>query len=141
MNKDPVSVQETLNPRNQVLHQLKNHLLKSQNYMKMQADKRRKNIQLMVGDLVLVKLQPYRQHSVALRKNQKLGMRFFGPFEVIQKIGSVAYKLKLPDTAKIHPVFHISLLKKFQGDKLQHQIWVQRINLIKFWIPESKNKI
>ena len=63
----------------------------------------------------MVKLQPYRQHSVALRKNQKLGMRFFGPFEVVERVGHVAYKLKLPEAARIHLVFHISLLKKFQG--------------------------
>jgi hypothetical protein len=83
--------------------------------MKQQADKKRRDFSLEVGDLALVKLQPYRQQSVALRKHQKLGLKFFGPFEVLQKIGQVAYKLKLPDTAKIHHVFIISLLKKFQG--------------------------
>nr|KYP52353.1 hypothetical protein KK1_025830 [Cajanus cajan] len=51
--------------------------------------------------------------SVAPRKSQKLSMQFFGPFEALQHIGFVAYKLKLPDIARIHPVFHISLLKKF----------------------------
>nr|KYP48660.1 hypothetical protein KK1_029640 [Cajanus cajan] len=87
--------------------------------MKLQADKKRREFHLEVGELALVKLQPYRQHSVALRKNKKSSMRFFGPFEVLQRIGSVAYKLKLPDTARIHPVFHISLLKKFHGSSPQ----------------------
>lgn len=68
-----------------------------------------------MGDLVLVKLQPYRQHSGTLRKNQKLGMRYFGPFPVTAIIGSVAYKLQLPDAAKIHPVFYISQLKPLEG--------------------------
>ena len=64
--------------------------------MKLQADKKRKDIHLEVGDLALVKLQPYRQSSVALRKNQNLSLRYFGPFELLEKIGKVAYRLLLP---------------------------------------------
>ena len=83
--------------------------------MKNQADKKRTDVSFAMGDLVLVKLQPYRQHSVTLRRNQKLGMRYFGPFPVVAKIGSVAYMLQLPNVAKIHPVFHITQLKSFKG--------------------------
>lgn len=119
---DLVSVQEQLRERDAILQQLKLNLLKAQQYMKTQADKRRRDIQFEVGELVLVKLQPYRKHSIALRKTQKLSMRYFGPFEVLEKIGNVAYKLKLPDTARIHPVFHISLLKKFVGSPSQQFI-------------------
>lgn len=68
-----------------------------------------------MGDLVLVKLQPYRQHSVVLKRNQKLGLRYFGPFKVTKKIGTVVYELHLLTTTRIHPVFHISLLKPFHG--------------------------
>jgi hypothetical protein len=82
--------------------------------MKKQVDKHKLDVTLKVGDLVLVKLQPDRQQYVALRKNQKLGMRYFGPFEIIARVGEVTYKLKLPDYAKLHSVFHISQLKPFK---------------------------
>ncbi|XP_006579269.1 uncharacterized protein [Glycine max] len=113
--KDPDPLKDLLQLRDQLLSKLKGNLLKAQQYMKMQADKKMRDFKFQVGDLVLVKLQPYRQHSVALRKHQKLGLCYFGPFPVIERIGTVAYKVQLLESAKIHPVFHIALLKPFHG--------------------------
>lgn len=119
---DPPSLQTLLQERDKVLALLKENLSKAQQTMKKFADSKRRVLEFQVGDHVLVKLQPYRQHSIALRRNQKLGLRYFGPFQIIAKIGPVAYKLLLPPTAKIHPVFHVSALKPYKGEHNVHYL-------------------
>lgn len=63
-----------------------------------------------------LKLQLYRQHTTFKCSHHKLASRFFGPYLILQRIGQVAYMLQLLDDAHIHPVFHVSLLKKYFGD-------------------------
>ena len=83
--------------------------------MKTQADKHRSERVFEVGDSVFLKLQPYLQTSVAPRANHKLAFKFYGPFEVVERVGEVAYRLALPVTSRVHPVFHVSLLRKVLG--------------------------
>jgi hypothetical protein len=94
---------------------IRQHLNRANVRMKNQADKGRTERSFEVGDLVFLKLQPYIQSSLAPRANQKLAFKFFGPFSVVQKVGSVAYKLALPPSSSVHPVFHVSQLKKAVG--------------------------
>ena len=83
--------------------------------MQQKADAKRREQSFSLGDKVLVRLQPYRQMYVAHRVSHKLAKRFYGPFTVLERVGTVAYKIDLPSTSRIHPVFHVSNLKPFKG--------------------------
>ena len=91
-------------------------LFRAQDRFKKKADGHRTERSFMQGDHVLLKLQPYVQSSVANRPCRKLVFKFFGPFTIQQKIDTLAYKLDLPEDARIHPVFHVSQLKPFTPD-------------------------
>ena len=83
--------------------------------MKNQADRNRVDRQFVIGDWVYLKLQPYRQNTLANRQFQKLAPRYFGLYQVEDKIRAAAYKLRLPVDSQLHPVFHVSLLKRKIG--------------------------
>ena len=55
------------------------------------------------------------------KKDNKLSPKYYGPYKVLQKIGTMAYKLELPASSQVHPVFHVSCLKKVIGENLPVQ--------------------
>jgi len=81
--------------------------------MKLSADKHRSDKEYQVGELVLLKLQPYAQSSLVNIPYPKLSFKYFGPYKVTERIGRAAYRLDLPENSQIHPVFHVSQLKPF----------------------------
>lgn len=68
--------------------------------------------------MVYLKMQPYRHTSLGLHSSLKLHCKYYGPFRVLERIGPMAYKLLLPVTSSIHPIFHVSQLKKHIGPKV-----------------------
>lgn len=68
-----------------------------------------------IGEWVYLKLQPYKQSFVSSRAYPKLATKYFGPYQIIKKVGAVAYSLKLPQQSKIHNTFHVSLVRKYHG--------------------------
>lgn len=112
---DNFELEKALLERDQALQSLKCNLSRSQKLMKNQADKSCRDVQLAVEDMVFLKLQSYRQKTVAHRVFQKLAAKFYGPYRVLERIGNTFYKLQLPEEAQIHPFFHISQLKLALG--------------------------
>ncbi|GJU87916.1 retrovirus-related pol polyprotein from transposon TNT 1-94 [Tanacetum coccineum] len=84
------------------------------------ADKRRKPLEFEVGDQVLLKVSPWKG-VMRFRKKGKLAPRYVRPFEILERIGPVAYRLRLPEEMiGVHDTFHVSNLKKCLADASLH---------------------
>ena len=106
----------------QVLQLLKDNLMLAQSRMKQQADQHRIERSFDVGDWVFLRLQPYKQMSLKqANKDNKLSPKYYGPYKVLQNIGTMAYTLELPAASRLHLVFNVSCLKKVIGNKLPAQ--------------------
>jgi hypothetical protein len=95
--------------------QIKQNLKVAQNKQKSYADRKRTPREFKMGDHVYLKVRP-RKSSLRIGACAKLVPRYCGPFEVLERVGPVAYRLALPPTVKAHNVFHVSLLKKYVHD-------------------------
>nr|GEU75111.1 putative reverse transcriptase domain-containing protein [Tanacetum cinerariifolium] len=104
----PEIVQETTDK----IVQIKERLKVARDRQKSYADKRRKPLEFSVGDKVLLKVSP-RKGVVRFGKRSKLSPRYVGPFDIVERIGLVAYQLLLPqELVGVHDTFHVSNLKK-----------------------------
>ncbi|GJZ99542.1 hypothetical protein Tco_0672093 [Tanacetum coccineum] len=99
------------------IFQIKNRLLTARSYRKSYADTRRKPLEFEVGDMVKLKVSPWKG-VICFRKSGKLSPRYVGPIKIIKRIDHVAYKLELPDKlCGIHDIFLVSNLKKCLADE------------------------
>ena len=81
-----------------------------------------------MGDKVFLKVSPWRK-ILRFGQRGKLSLRFIGPYEILERIGPVAYRLALPpELAKLHDVFHVSMLRRYRSDE-SHILPVQEIQV------------
>ena len=93
-------------------------LLTAQSPQKRYANKRRRPLEFEVGDHVFLKVMPKRG-VVRFGKRGKLAPRYIGPFEVLERVGTIAYRLALPlSLSGVQKVFHVSMLRKYIPDQL-----------------------
>ncbi|KAI5324710.1 hypothetical protein L3X38_033783 [Prunus dulcis] len=107
---------------------IRERLKTAQDRQKSYADNRRKDLQFEVGDWVFLKLSPWKG-VVRFGKRGKLSPHYIGPYEVVERVGPVAYRLALPpDLSLLHDVFHVSMLRKYIADP-SHVLEEQPIEL------------
>ncbi|GJR04107.1 putative reverse transcriptase domain-containing protein [Tanacetum coccineum] len=112
----PELVQEMINK----VVLIKEKLKAARDRQKSYADNRRKPLEFEVGDRVMLKVSPWKG-VIRFGKKGKLAPRYVGPFEILERIGPVAYRLRLPEELSgVHDTFHVSNLKKCLADASLH---------------------
>ncbi|GKF87953.1 hypothetical protein Tco_0258830, partial [Tanacetum coccineum] len=97
--------------------QIKSRIQATRDRQKSYADVRQKPLEFQIGDKVMLKVSPWKG-VIHFGKWGKLNPRNIGPFKIISKIGTVAYRLELPkNMSRVHSTFHVSNLKKCMVDE------------------------
>jgi hypothetical protein len=118
----PDWVQQT----SQKVPEMRQNILAAQSRQKSYADVRRRDLEFAVGDQVLLRVSPTRG-VVRFGVSGKLSRRYIGPFSILARVGSLAYRLQLTESmAGVHPVYHVSMLRKYLRDP-DHQIELEPI--------------
>ena len=100
-----------------MLSEAQDRLHKAQRRMKKYVDQHHLSVEFNVGDKVLLKLTPQIWKQIASKtRHRGLIPKYDGPFEVVKRVGEVAYRLKLSERLKIHRTFHVSFLKPYFAD-------------------------
>ncbi|KAK5775770.1 hypothetical protein PVK06_043710 [Gossypium arboreum] len=95
---------------------IRSQLKEAADRQKSYADLKHKDIEYAVGDMVFLKVSPWKK-ILRFGKKGKLSPRFIGPYRIIKRIGPVTYQLELPlELDRIHDVFHVSMLRRYRSD-------------------------
>jgi hypothetical protein len=108
------------------VREIRQNILAAQSRQNCYADVRRRDMEFIVGDQVLLRVSPTKG-VVRFGVSGKLSPRYIGLFSILAQVGSLAYRLQLLDSmARVHTVFHVSMLRKFLRDP-DHQIELEPI--------------
>jgi len=108
----PEIVEQTV----QAIEKIKVSMKKAQDRQKSYADKRRKDLDFTIGDKIILKVTPIKG-IFRFGKKEKLRPRYVSPFEILKRVGNVAYQLALPpELSVVHDVFQVSMLRKYVPD-------------------------
>lgn len=107
---------ELVRSTNEAIQKIRARMQTAQSRQKSYADVRRKDLKFDVGEKVFLKVAPMKG-VMRFEKKGKLSPRFVGPFEILERVGVVAYRLALPPSlSAVHNVFHVSMLRKYVAD-------------------------
>ena len=102
---------------------IRHRLLTAQSRQKSYVDVRRRPLEFEVGDHVFLKVMP-KTGVVRFGKRGKLAPRFIGPFEILERVGTFAYRLALPPSmSSVREVFHVSMLREYTPDPAHEVDW------------------
>ncbi|GJZ94195.1 putative reverse transcriptase domain-containing protein [Tanacetum coccineum] len=108
---------EIIHETTEKIIQIKSRIQPARDRQKSYADKRRKPLEFQVGDKVMLKVSPWKG-VIRFGKRGKLNPRYIGPFKILAKVGTVAYRLELQEQlSRVHSTFHVSNLKKCLSDE------------------------
>ncbi|GKD38492.1 hypothetical protein Tco_1258699 [Tanacetum coccineum] len=113
----PLTGPEIIHETTEKIVQIKQRIQAARDRQKNYADVRRKPLEFQVGDKVMLKVSPWKG-VIRFGKRGKLNPRYIRPFKVLAKVGTIAYRLELPQQlSRVHNIFHVSNLKKRLSDE------------------------
>ncbi|KAA3479903.1 DNA/RNA polymerases superfamily protein [Gossypium australe] len=118
LNENKLHRVDLIKDSEQKVKLIRDYLKTASDRQKSYADLKQKDIEFEIGDKVILKVSPWKK-VLRFRRKGKLSPRFIGPYEIIERVEPVAYRLKLPsELEKIHNVFHDSMLRRYRSDPL-----------------------